>query len=47
VGTMTILLQVSVPASFFSSLSNYYSFKMQAGRYSCKNLTLEMEVLSI
>jgi len=35
---------VSVPASFFSSSSNYYSFKMQAGRYSCKNLTLEMDL---
>jgi len=44
VATMTILLQVLVPASFFSSLSNYYSFKMQAGCYSCKNLTLEMDL---
>jgi len=43
---MTIPLQVSVPASFFSSLSNYYSFKMHAGRYSCKNLTLEMDLTS-
>jgi YHS domain-containing protein len=42
VATMTIPLQVSVPASFFSSSSNYYSFKMQAGRYSSKNLTLEI-----
>jgi len=42
--TMTIPLQVSVLASFFSSSSNYYSFKMQAGRYSCKNLTLEMDL---
>jgi len=41
---MTIPLQVSVPASFFSSSSNYYSFKMQASRYSCKNLTLEMDL---
>jgi len=31
VATMTIPSQVSVPASFFSLLSNYYSFKMQAG----------------
>jgi len=37
-------LQVSVPASFFASSSNYYLFKMQAGRYSCKNLTLEMDL---
>jgi len=44
VATMTIPLQVSVPASFFSSLSNYYSFKMQASHYSCKNLTLEMDL---
>jgi len=44
VATMTIPSQVSVPASFFASLSNYYSFKMQAGRYSCKNLTLEMDL---
>jgi len=44
VATMTIPLQVSVPASFFSSSSNYYSFKMQASRYSCKNLTLEMDL---
>jgi len=44
VATMTIPLQVSVPASFFSSSSNYYSFKMQAGHYSCKNLTLEMDL---
>jgi len=44
VALMTIPLQVSVPASFFSSLSNYYSFKMQAGHYSCKNLTLEMDL---
>jgi len=41
---MTIPLQVLVPASFFSSSSNYYSFNMQAGRYSCKNLTLEMDL---
>jgi len=41
---MTIPLQVLVPASFFSSLSNYYSFKMQASHYSCKNLTLEMDL---
>jgi len=41
---MTIPLQVLVPASFFSSLSNYYSFKMQASCYSCKNLTLEMDL---
>jgi len=41
---MTILLQVSVPASFFVPSSNYYSFKMQAGHYSCKNLTLEMDL---
>jgi len=44
VATMTIPSQVSVPASFFSSLSNYYSFKMQASHYSCKNLTLKMEL---
>jgi len=44
VATMTIPLQVLVPASFFSSSSNYYSFKMQAGCYSCKNLTLEMDL---
>jgi len=44
VATMTIPLQVSVPASFFASSSNYYSFKMQAGHYSCKNLTLEMDL---
>jgi len=37
-------LQVSVPSSFFSSLSNYYSFRMQAGCYSRKNLTLEMDL---
>jgi len=42
--TMTILSQVSVPASFFASSSNYYSFKMQASRYSCKNLTLKMDL---
>jgi len=44
VAPMTIPSQVSVPASFFSSSSNYYSFKMQAGHYSCKNLTLEMDL---
>jgi len=44
VATMTIPSQVLVPASFFSSSSSYYSFKMQAGRYSCKNLTLEMDL---
>jgi len=44
VAIMTIPLQVSVPASFFVSSSNYYSFKMQASRYSCKNLTLEMDL---
>jgi len=44
VALMTIPSQVSVPASFFSLSSNYYSFKMQAGRYSCKNLTLEMDL---
>jgi len=44
VALMTIPLQVLVPASFFSSSSNYYSFKMQAGCYSCKNLTLEMDL---
>jgi len=44
VATMTIPLQVSVPASFFASSSNYYSFKMQAGHYSCKNLALEMDL---
>jgi len=44
VAKMTIPLQVLVPASFFSSFSNYYSFKMQARRYSCKNLTLEMDL---
>jgi len=45
VATMnTIPLQVLVPASFFSSSYNYYSFKMQAGRYSCKNLTLEINL---
>jgi len=42
--TMTIPSQVLVPASFFVSSSNYYSFKMQASRYSCKNLTLEMDL---
>jgi len=31
-------------ASFLSSSSNYYSFKMQASCYSCKNLTLEMDL---
>jgi len=41
---MTIPSQVLVLASFFVSSSNYYSFKMQAGRYSCKNLTLEMDL---
>jgi len=35
---------MSVLASFFSSSSNYCSFKMQAGHYSCKNLTLEMDL---
>jgi len=44
VATMTIPSQVSVLASFFASSSNYYSFKMQAGHYSCKNLTLEMDL---
>jgi len=44
VATMTILLQVSVPSIFFALSSNYYSFKMQAGRYSSKNLTLEMDL---
>jgi len=44
VALMTIPSQVLVPASFFVSLSNYYSFKMQAGCYSCKNLTLEMDL---
>jgi len=44
VAMMTIPLQVLVPASFFVSSSNYYSFKMQAGRYSCKNFTLEMDL---
>jgi len=44
VAFMTIPSQVSVLASFFVSLSNYYSFKMQAGCYSCKNLTLEMDL---
>jgi len=44
VATMTIPLQVSFPASFFASSSNYYSFKMQAGCYSFKNLTLEMDL---
>jgi len=44
VATMTIPSQVLVPASFFVSSSNYYSFKMQAGHYSCKNLTLEMDL---
>jgi hypothetical protein len=44
VALMTIPLQVSLPASFFASSSNYYSFKMQASRYSCKNLTLEMDL---
>jgi len=44
VATMTIPSQVLVPASFFVSSSNYYSFKMQAGCYSCKNLTLEMDL---
>jgi len=41
---MTISSQVSVPSTFFASSSNYYSFKMQAGCYSCKNLTLEMDL---
>jgi len=44
VATMTIPLQVLVLASFFASSSNYYSFKVQAGHYSCKNLTLEMDL---
>jgi len=44
VAMMTIPSQVSVLASFFASSSNYYSFKMQAGHYSCKNLTLEMDL---
>jgi len=44
VAMMTILLQVSVPSTFFASSSNYYSFKMQARHYSCKNLTLEMDL---
>jgi len=44
VATMTIPSQVLVPASFFASLSNYYLFKMQASHYSCKNLTLEMDL---
>jgi len=44
VATMTISLQVLVPASFLSSSSNYYSFKMQAGHYSCKNLSLKMDL---
>jgi len=44
VATMTIPAQVSVPSTFFASSSNYYSFKMQAGCYSCKNLTLEMDL---
>jgi len=44
VASIIILSQVSVPVSFFSLLSNYYSFKMQAGCYSCKNLTLEMDL---
>jgi len=44
VALMTIPLQVSVPTSFFSSLSNYYSFKVQASHYSFKNLTLEMDL---
>jgi len=44
VAAMTIPLQVSVPASFFVFSSNYYSFKMQAGCFSCKNLTLEMDL---
>jgi len=43
VATMTILLQVSVPSSFFS-LSSNYSFKIQPGHHSCKNLTLEMDL---
>jgi len=44
VASMTIPLQVLVPASLFASSSNYYSFKMQASHYSCKNLTLEMDL---
>jgi len=44
VATMTIPSQVLVLASFFVSSSNYYSFKMQASCYSCKNLTLEMDL---
>jgi len=44
VAMMTIPSQVLVLASLFASSSNYYSFKMQASRYSCKNLTLEMDL---
>jgi len=43
VAMVTIPLQVSLPDSFFSSLSNYYHLKMQARHHSCKNLTLEMD----
>jgi len=43
VATMTIPLQVLVLASFFASFSNYL-FKMQASCYSCKNLTLGMDL---
>jgi len=39
VAKMTIPLHVLVAASFLSLLSNYYSFKMQAGCYS-----LEMDL---
>jgi len=44
VAMMTIPSQMLVPVSFFASSSNYYLFKMQAGCYSCKNLTLEMDL---
>jgi len=44
VATMTIPSQVSVLSTFFALSLNYYLFKMQAGRYSCKNLTLEMDL---
>jgi len=44
VATMTIPSQVSMLNTFFALSSNYYSFKMQVGCYSCKNLTLEMDL---
>jgi len=34
------------PGKFLCVMSNYYSFKIQASCYSCKNLTLEMDLTS-